>query len=458
MLRRLAHGIGSIVLAASGAAHADPFTVLHYFDRGRDGANPTSPLTLGPDGRFFGTTPLGGAHGFGTMFAIASDGTFAVLHASDNQIGYPDGALTNFSDGNLYGITAAGVAAAATVYRLTPAGDFTVIRAFASRGSDSALALAGSLTDGGDGNLYGTTPKGTGAVERVSPAGVVEVVHQFTSTEGSAPKGQMTLGSDGSLYGALSKGAPGGLGAVFKASLDGVVSVLHRGIKAPQSLLVESPAGTFYGLAAAGGRDNQGSVFRLDPDGTLTTLHTFHTSDGSAPSGGLAMGPDGNLYGVTGGSGHSNAGTIFRVTPTGVTTTLWQFHVTDGSLPVGPPVFGSDGLLYGTTKSGGPNYDGTIFRFDALANLPPELSMTKLCAGGAPCQPGVDIRVGDQYSINWDSTNLQQCVASGAWSGPRKPAGARYVTASAAGTYTYQLDCTGSAGPASASVTVTVSA
>src|SRR6266403_1453185 len=41
-------------------------TVLHSF-AGSDGASPEAPLTLGPGGKYYGTTAFGGANNFGTV-------------------------------------------------------------------------------------------------------------------------------------------------------------------------------------------------------------------------------------------------------------------------------------------------------------------------------------------------------------------------------------------------------
>ena len=45
-------------------------TVLHYFNQnGRDGIWPNASLIFGAGGNLYGTTPLGGAYGSGTVFS-----------------------------------------------------------------------------------------------------------------------------------------------------------------------------------------------------------------------------------------------------------------------------------------------------------------------------------------------------------------------------------------------------
>ncbi len=49
---------------------------------GSDGCFPIAGLTVGSDGKFYGTTLVGGAAGGGTVFRLNPDGTaFEVLHA-----------------------------------------------------------------------------------------------------------------------------------------------------------------------------------------------------------------------------------------------------------------------------------------------------------------------------------------------------------------------------------------
>src|SRR5712692_5711936 len=84
-------------------------TVLHSF-AGSDGASPEAPLTLGPGGKYYGTTTFGGANNFGTVFSITASGTFKSLHSFGGAgLGQnPSAGLTLGSDGVLYGMTYGG--------------------------------------------------------------------------------------------------------------------------------------------------------------------------------------------------------------------------------------------------------------------------------------------------------------------------------------------------------------
>ena len=48
------------------------FSQLYRFGSPGDGASPNAGVVFGPDGNFYGTTYVGGASGFGTVFSLSS--------------------------------------------------------------------------------------------------------------------------------------------------------------------------------------------------------------------------------------------------------------------------------------------------------------------------------------------------------------------------------------------------
>ncbi|HWB64467.1 MAG TPA: choice-of-anchor tandem repeat GloVer-containing protein [Chitinophagales bacterium] len=85
------------------------FTKLMDFN-GSNGAYPTGTLTQASNGLLYGVTSYGGPDNNGTMFSFnASNAAFVKLHDFDGTDGAdPYGALTQATDGNLYGITTDG--------------------------------------------------------------------------------------------------------------------------------------------------------------------------------------------------------------------------------------------------------------------------------------------------------------------------------------------------------------
>jgi uncharacterized repeat protein (TIGR03803 family) len=210
--------------------------------------------------------------------------------------GQNDGALAasviQGSDGNFYGTTQYGGSGnAGTVFKVTPTGTESVLHSFAG-GSDGALPQL-PLTQGSDGNLYGTTPyggkNGNGVVFRVTPAGAETVLYAFagTNSDGANPFTAMVQGSDGNLYGTTSSGGDGacagGCGSVFRITTAGVESTLYlfapsasTGAQPPgPSALIQGTDGNFYGTTSAGGQFGSGTLFRLTPAGAETVLYSF---------------------------------------------------------------------------------------------------------------------------------------------------------------------------------------
>jgi len=91
-----------------------------------DGERPLAPLIQATDGNFYGTTQYGGTNGVGTVFRITPSGTLTTLYSFCAQVGcldgeYPQGALVQATNGDLYGTTAQGGSYdnAGTIFRLS---------------------------------------------------------------------------------------------------------------------------------------------------------------------------------------------------------------------------------------------------------------------------------------------------------------------------------------------------
>jgi uncharacterized repeat protein (TIGR03803 family) len=235
-------------------------------------------------------------------------------------------------------------------------------------GPDGGEPRAG-LSQGTDGNLYGTTSYGGnygfGSIFRITPGGSASIVASFRSTNGAYPYAGLIQGRDGNYYGTTSAGGANGWGTVFTVTTNGVLSALASFNYAnggnPQAGLVQGSDGNLYGTTAYGGVNGQGTIFRVTTNGTLTTLASLNNSSGTYPYAGLAFGPDSALYGTAQSGGANGQGTIFRVTTNGALTTLVPFRGTNGAYPQAGVVLASDGNFYGTASSGGANGGGTVF-------------------------------------------------------------------------------------------------
>ena len=546
-------------------------TTVYTFTGGTDGQNPTD-LVLYTDGNFYGSAT-------NTLFKVTPAGAFTTLYTfcPSCPTSPPDAAgLVVGSDGNFYGLTAAADSMGATFFKMTSAGVFTSLNSSVpGNPADSLYEGDGSkLVLGTDGNFYGANSGiGTsGSVFKIAPDGTFTTLYTFSATggtnetnsDGANPYGRLTQGSDGNFYGTARLGGAYGSGTVFQITPAGVLTSLYSfgaiGTAAgtpgqnldglfPVAGLIQGTDGNFYGGTTSGGQNGIGTLFKISAAGALTALHQFSSatagtltlsinpttitlgqtatltwtssggqSEGGGPLHSLTFGRDGNLYGF-GGEVASATDTVFQLTPEGLVTTVVPASTSNANGGDPNSLFQtSDGSFYGTTRYGndnGPTPDGTVFKMVlSTASSSPCTASTNPTTNGGPwagaevasgtttvtptatgtfvyslsCAyplptgtvgpqsaqlivnaaatpaPTVtltasptSVTLGQSSTLTWTSTNSTSCAASGAWSGSEGLGGSLVVTPSAAGVQSYTLTCTGAGGSASASASLAVS-
>jgi uncharacterized repeat protein (TIGR03803 family) len=153
-------------------------------------------------------------------------------------------------------------------------------------------------------------------------------VFTFYGTNGSIPSGTLLQGFDGFLYGTTSSGGAFSNGTIFKISTSGAFTSVFgfggtNGAN-PTGDLIQLNDGNFYGTTTAGGSNNLGTIFRITTNGVLTPIFSFKGSTGASPLGGLCLARDGNLYGTTSTGGPAGGGTIFRLVQSPAATSITQ--------------------------------------------------------------------------------------------------------------------------------------
>jgi uncharacterized repeat protein (TIGR03803 family) len=312
------------------APQAPTYTVLYTFTGGADGWHPNSGLVGDAAGNFYGTTWVGGAHGYGE------------------------------------------------VYELDPAGKLTVLYSFTG-GTDGGYPR-GVVFDR-SGNFYGTTWRGgtadEGVVFKLDRFGKETVVYTFSGgLDGGTPTGIPVLDPEGNLYGTTDSGGGGAAGTIFKVDTAGNETVLYSfgggpGGAYPEAGVIRDAAGNLYGTAAWGGTCwyylGCGVIFKLDPDGNYTVLHSFTYYDGDTPEAGLLRDAEGNLYGTTWDGGAAADGVVFKLDPAGNYTLLYSGGG-NGARFDGELTRDGAGNLYGTAYYGGLSDAGVVFKLDAAGN------------------------------------------------------------------------------------------
>ena len=343
--------LSALLLAGTQPARAQSEKVLYSFCPAKSGcaggAYPFAGLARGANRNLYGTTGAGGANEFGAVFEVTPAGNEKVLHSfcpaksgcADGKD--PQGRLVRDAKGNLYGTTPYGGANGfGVVFEISPAGKETVLYSFCPANSgcaDGEFPAAGVIRDA-NGNLYGTTTiggaNGFGVVFEVTPAGNEKVLHSFCPAksgcaDGKSPQAGLVRDAKGNLYGTTPFGGANGFGVVFEVTPVGKEKVLYSFCPAksgcadgngPIGGLARDGKGNLYGTTGGGGTNGFGAVFEVSPDGREKVLYSFcpaksGCSDGKSPQAGLVRDAKGNLYGTTPFGGANGFGVVFQVTP-----------------------------------------------------------------------------------------------------------------------------------------------
>jgi uncharacterized repeat protein (TIGR03803 family) len=203
--------------------------VLYSFGTGSDGAAPVSGLALDAAGNLTGTTSLGGAYGYGTVFSLAPGATWTetVLHSFQNTDdgGTPYAGLVSDAAGNLYGAaTQGGANGGGTVFKLAPSKKGGLV--FSVLASVPGWGISGperNLMIDDTGTIYATThcdgDDSAGTLFKLAPSqGGWTYTLLYTFTGGS--DGQFSISNlvsrNGNLLGTTIGGGANGAGVVYE--------------------------------------------------------------------------------------------------------------------------------------------------------------------------------------------------------------------------------------------------
>jgi len=259
-------------------------TILHSFG-GLDGTHPDlGSLVFDSAGNIYGTTFAGGAHSHGTVFELTRSKGWAesVLYSftGDSDGGSPENGVAFDSAGNLYGTTpVGGSAGVGTVYQLSPsAGGWTETTLYTFTGGDDGANPIGGVAVDAQGNLYGTAARGgtdgVGTAWELSPSSggwAFTLLHSFAGRTNPGPLATPTLDAAGNIYG-TSETNGNNFGFAFKLTPSGggwnFTSYDFDGSNGnePGSSVALDASGNLYGTAPVGGTGcDCGVVWQITP-------------------------------------------------------------------------------------------------------------------------------------------------------------------------------------------------
>ncbi len=325
------------------------------------------------DGALYGSTELGGEHGFGLLYKFGLDtGTVTPLYSFEGGAkGQNPTSNLYFLKHRLYGTNFRGGTA--------DRGSIFQLKMRSGKGGGLLYTFQG-LSDGGfpgavipvNGMLYGTCRgggAGFGTVFKFDPATKqLSTLYQFTGgNDGGQPQGGV-ISANGLLYGTTSQNGASNAGTLFSVDpATGAQTTIHTfggagdGASPVAALLFAK--GLLYGTTQSGGANGFGVVFSIDPTtGEEVVVHSFvGATEGSWAIAQLTY-VHGDLYGTTQQGGANDMGTVFKVNAkTGEETTLHTFTgFADGGRSSSSLAF-HKGKLYGTTHQGGTNGGGVLF-------------------------------------------------------------------------------------------------
>jgi uncharacterized protein (TIGR03437 family) len=291
------------------------------------------------------------------------------------------------------------------------------------------------MIQGTDGNIYGTYRDGGassfGFIFKIVPAsGQLTTLYSFQGgcVDGAYPDAGLTQGSDGNLYGTTSYGGAYCVGGtIFRIATNGQgYTILHSfanpagpaadGFE-PHAPLIQAKDGNFYGTTLRGGTGRCsasttcGTIFAMSASGAVTTLYDFDFSANSntgpwAPAGGLMQAGDGTFYGMTtlGGSNSGTSacstygcGTVYHLVVSPGAPQITASSITNAaSFASGGLVPGSIATVFGTGLTGSLGINSA-----PSFPLPSQLGNVSLMVNGAAAPLFAVSNVGGQQQISF---------------------------------------------------------
>ncbi|MCP4438865.1 MAG: T9SS type A sorting domain-containing protein [Aureispira sp.] len=349
---------------------------------------PDGDLIEGTNGKLYGAISNGGTTGQGILYEYnITTTTYTKKHDFGGVTGQvPLKFLVKDSNGKLYGVTTGGgLNNEGVLFEYSPTTGIVSKKHDFNSASFNHSTEDNSLMYASNGKLYGMTSyNGLSGGDVIYEFNLTTNIGtkkiDFSSSEnGAVPLGSLIQGTNGKLYGTTANGGDSSVGVFFEYDLTTNTYIKKHDFDGangavPYGSLIQGTNGKLYGTTANGGDSSVGVFFEYDlTTNTYIKKHDFDGVSGAVPLGSLIQGTNGKLYGTTAYGGDSSAGVFFEYDL--ITSTYSKKHDfgADGVEPWGSLMQGTNGKLYGTTAYGGGglgyNSAGIIYEYDLINNI-----------------------------------------------------------------------------------------
>jgi uncharacterized repeat protein (TIGR03803 family) len=265
------------------------------------GTEVQGPVVQTTDGSLYVAAYAAGSFGCGSVIQLTTAGVLQSTYDFDCVTGAnPSGPVLEGSNGNLYGVTLlGGTHASGILYELAPGGVFTVLYNFGVSKTDGEYPI-GALTQGTDGNLYGVTEEGGSSnvgslFEYALSTSKYSKLYSFPGKSG-LPETAPFQHTNGKFYGTIYAGGTAGDGRLYSldmglspfvalvnnsVAVGGTIEILGQDLKGATSVTINGLSATFsvesstFMTATVPAGATTGPVVVTTPSGSLTSNRNF---------------------------------------------------------------------------------------------------------------------------------------------------------------------------------------
>jgi uncharacterized repeat protein (TIGR03803 family) len=346
----------------------------------------TYGLTLGSNGKFYGTTEAGGAPNGGVIYEVDP---LTNVYSAKYELGAilsngstPLSKLTLYN-GEFYGIASGGSNlitiglssySAGVIYKWNPSTNvYTKLADFSAALGGLPVGTMVVLNN----KMYGVTQLGgttnNGTIYEFDPSTNTIVNKYDLATNGLSKAGGGLSLYNGSFFGTCNMGGLNNLGAIFEWNPITLVFNIRYDFDATNGHIATGAfteySSNLYLLCNVGGVTNQGTLIEFNPSTySVVKRIDFSGSNGVGPVGELLV-YNNELYGAAQLNGANGFGTLFKYnTVSTLLTKIYDYTGLNGANPYSNFLLHNN-QFYAATYAGGTANGGVVYSFNPATNL-----------------------------------------------------------------------------------------